>query len=163
MSLTRISNRKPVAVSHTDTLAEAARLMHAERVGAVVVVDHGRPIGMITDRDLALATCLRGADRQSPVDRVMASPVATINQDASVLDAIQTMRMHKVRRLPVVDDHQQLTGMLSIDDLLPLLSRELGDLSDSVKEQVAPAAKNAVSTVAPASWFLGANVETCGL
>src|SRR5690606_20827095 len=102
MSLARLSNRTPLAVSPNDALADAARLMHAERVGAIVVVDDCRPVGMITDRDLAMATCLRGADAQSPVSRHMASPVATIHQNATVPDATQKMMRHKVRRLPVV-------------------------------------------------------------
>ena len=139
MSLGAVLTRKPVTIGPEESISKAARLMEQENVGAIVVVRQYRPVGIITDRDLALAICLHGASPREPVQNRMMSPVETIRDDQGIYDATQKMMELAVRRLPVVDDDGQLVGIVSLDDLLSLLSRELRNVAQGVRAEVATA------------------------
>jgi len=120
---------KPVLTAGPkDTLAAAARIMAQHNVGAVIVVENHQPVGIVTDRDLALALAVSGATPQTPVVQVMTTPVETIHLSDGVFQATQIMREKNVRRLAVVDDDGELAGIVTLDDLLRLLSRELSNL-----------------------------------
>jgi signal-transduction protein with cAMP-binding, CBS, and nucleotidyltransferase domain len=136
MSLGAVLNRKPVTVGPSESLSKAARLMEQENVGAIVVVEQDRPVGILTDRDLALAICLHHATPQDRVQSRMTCPVATISDDEGIYNATQTMMELAVRRLPVVDDIGRLVGLVSLDDLLSLLSRELRNVAEGVRSEV---------------------------
>lgn len=101
---------------------DAARRMAERAVGTLVVVDElGRPLGIVTDRDLMVRCLAEPADpRRTRVDRVMSGPVAWIHQDASVAAALEEMARLRVRRLAVVDERERLVGLLALDDLLCL-------------------------------------------
>jgi signal-transduction protein with cAMP-binding, CBS, and nucleotidyltransferase domain len=81
MSLGQMFRRKPVTVAPSDPLMTAARLMQDQNVGCVVVAQHYCPVGIVTDRDLAMATCLQKASPKATVSSVMTTPVATIRDD----------------------------------------------------------------------------------
>jgi CBS domain-containing protein len=110
--------------------------MELHNVGAVVILEHHRPVGIVTDRDLALALALRGASPRTPVVRVMTTPVETIAAGEGVFQATQAMREHHVRRLVVVDDEDEVVGIVTLDDLLRLLSRELSNLAEGISPEV---------------------------
>jgi signal-transduction protein with cAMP-binding, CBS, and nucleotidyltransferase domain len=137
MSLGKLLVRKAVKVQPKDSLATAAKLMEKENVGAVVVAEAERPVGIVTDRDLALATCVHGASADAHVQSVMTCPVSTIREDEGLFDATQQMMELAVRRLPVVDQLERLVGLISLDDLLLLLSRELHNVAEGVRTEVA--------------------------
>jgi CBS domain-containing protein len=137
MSLGALLARKPITIEPGESLAKAARLMEQEGVGAIVVVELDRPVGIITDRDLALAVCLHGARPGDPVQSRMMCPVETICDDKGVYSATQKMKELAVRRLPVVDDTGRLVGLVSLDDVLSLLSRELRNVAEGVRAEVA--------------------------
>jgi CBS domain-containing protein len=111
--------------------------MEQENVGAVVVVEHDRPVGVLTDRDVALAICLHGAKPFDATQTRMTCPVDTIREDEGVYNATQKMMELAVRRLPVVDDTGRLVGIVTLDDLLSLLSRELRNVAEGVRAEVA--------------------------
>ena len=107
-------------VSPDTDLAVVARLMWEGDCGAVpVVTDDRKVIGMITDRDI----CIASATRAKPPAEIRAGEVITnhgvhaVKPDDDVRVAMRTMRKHKVRRLPVVDRDQRLAGIVSINDL----------------------------------------------
>jgi CBS domain-containing protein len=105
---------------HTgDHLDAAARLMWETDCGAVPIVDdHGRVVGMVTDRDICMAAFMRGQPlHHIPVEEAMARDVVTCAGDDDVDAAEQAMREARIRRLPVVDDDRRLVGMLSLNDL----------------------------------------------
>jgi CBS domain-containing protein len=112
---------RPVVTCRADAPAcRAARLMGEHEIGSVVVVDDaGRPIGIVTDRDLALR--IVGADRPNamPVERVMTHDPVTVTTAASALEAATHMAVRDCRRLPVVDPVDgRLVGLVTLDDLL---------------------------------------------
>jgi CBS domain-containing protein len=122
--------KKVMTAAPGDSLASVAHTMDEHNVGAVVVAEHHRPVGIVTDRDLALGA--RGLRPQTPVARVMAAPGETIGVGDGAFQATQTMRKRNVRRLAVVDDTGDLAGIVTLNDLLRLLRRELANLVDGI-------------------------------
>lgn len=137
MSLNSLLTRRVVTASPKDSLAKVGSLMEQQNVGAVVVTEADRPIGIVTDRDLALAACVRGTSPDEHVQSVMTCPVSTISKDEGVYTATQQMMEQAVRRLPVVDQSGGLVGLVSLDDLLLLLSRELQNMAEGIKVESA--------------------------
>jgi CBS domain-containing protein len=108
--------------------------MKEENVGAVVVTDEDeRVVGILTDRDVALSVVLAEATSDAPVSDVMTKDVQTIWGDQGVFNATQYLSGHKVRRLPVVDRKNKLLGMVTMDDLVAFLSRELFNVSKALE------------------------------
>jgi CBS domain-containing protein len=128
---------KPViSAGPNDPLAALARSMAEHNVGAVVVVENHQPVGIVTDRDIALALAVHGATPQTPAVRVMVSPVESISLGDGVFQATQVMRERNVRRLAVLDDEGELAGIVTLDDLLRLLSRELSNLVEGIRPEM---------------------------
>jgi CBS domain-containing protein len=101
-------------------LDRAARLMWEYDCGAVPIVDErGHTVGMITDRDICMAAYIQGKPlTMLPVIGVGASRVHAIRPDAPIEEAHHLMKMHRVRRLPVIDIGEHLVGMVSVADLV---------------------------------------------
>lgn len=99
------------------TLAEAAKQMSRAGIGDVLVVDAtGLLRGIVTDRDIAIRAVAEDRDpRTTPVVDVMSPPVTT-SSTVSVMEAMEIMRRHDIRRLPVVEDGQPV-GIVSLGDL----------------------------------------------
>jgi CBS domain-containing protein len=124
---------KPVVTTGKRTpLRTVASLMREHNIGALVVAEGDRPVGIITDRDIAMAMCERGFTPDEPVQQVMTCPVETLRQEEGIYDATHKMMEMGVRRLPVVDDMGRLVGLVSLDDLLLMLSRALNQLGEGV-------------------------------
>ena len=133
MSLLKIASVPPAAVAPSATVLEAVEMMAEHGVGAVGVVDNNRLLGIFTERDLMLRVVLRHRfPREVRVGDVMTSPVETISDDSAEEDALVHMVERHVRHLPIVNAGGQLTGMLSIRNLLEHrvdeLARELHSL-----------------------------------
>jgi CBS domain-containing protein len=112
--------------------------MQEEGMGCLVVTEQGRPVGVVTDRDLALGVLREDLDAGAlPVRNVMQSPVVTIAADASVEEGVKKLRKSALRRLVVVDDKQAAIGVFAADDLLRLVATELGDLAEALRVQLA--------------------------
>ena len=126
-----------VTVGPKDTLAKAGKLMEKNGVGCVVVVERDKPVGIVTDRDLALSVLARGFKPDDHVQTVMGGhPVSTIRSSEGVLDATRQMMELAVRRLPVVDDNGELVGIVTFDDIMMLLTCELQHLSQGVRSEL---------------------------
>jgi CBS domain-containing protein len=123
-----------ITVSPDDTVAQATRKMKEEDVGAVVVIEDEKVVGILTDRDVALTTVLDDASGDSPVRDVMTKKVETIWGDQGVFNATQYFANCKVRRLPVVEKRtNRLLGLVTVDDLFAFLSRELFNVSKALE------------------------------
>ena len=125
---------KPVVTAAAQmTVDQAARLMRSKNVGALVVVNAGRPIGMLTDRDVAIEVVAKGLDPEAVrVGDVMHRKPVTISQDLGILDAVKTFARTGVRRLPVVTKSGTLVGVIAVDDLIMLLGNEMGHLAGAL-------------------------------
>ncbi len=122
---------KPVVMVRPDnSIEEAARLMRARNVGAVVVVADGSPVGLLTDRDIAVEVVARAKEPAAVrVGEVMKKHPTVIREDAGIFDVTRIFGMKGVRRLPVVNKAGELVGIISLDDLLMLLGSEMGQIA----------------------------------
>lgn len=138
MSLHTLFSKPVISAGPDESLAGIARLMREHRIGTVVVTEARRAVGMVTDRDLAMALGAHGVSAHAPVRQVMTTPVVTIPADSSVFAASLCMRERKVRRLPIVDREDRVVGIVTLDDLLRLLGREFSNLAEGIRQTVAP-------------------------
>jgi CBS domain-containing protein len=115
-------------------LAEAAQEMRRRHVGTLVVVKPAgkevRPVGILTDRDIVCGQLARGADLHClTVGDVMSTDLTTVGEDDDVAAVIAQLAKAGVRRAPVVNTKGDLVGIVSLDDLLPVLSKQLAGLA----------------------------------
>lgn len=136
MKLNDIFTRSVVTASPKDTIATVALKMQEHNVGTVVIVESRRPVGIVTDRDLALALGARGVSPQMPVREVMTEHVLSIPEDASIYTATKFMREREIRRLPIVDQEDHVVGIVTMDDLLRCLGRELYNLAEGIEHEM---------------------------
>jgi len=128
--------RSGVAVAPDCTMRAAAQAMEAAGVGALAVVEGHRPVGIVTDRDLVRRGLARGYPSGGRVDGLMSSPVVTVPAEADLHGVYELFRTHALRRLAVVDDDGSFVGILSLDDLLVDLARDLYDLARPVADEI---------------------------
>lgn len=134
MKVGEFCNREVVFIGPGESVLDAAKLMRAKHVGDVVVAEQqdGRlvPIGIVTDRDLAIEILAREADPKAVTAGDLADPDAllTAQSDDGLLDTLERMRSRGVRRIPVMDRDGTLAGILTMDDVLELISEQLDDL-----------------------------------
>lgn len=139
MSLERFE-RGAVVAELTDTALDVARRMRDSRVGCVVVTRASRPIGIVTDRDLAIRVVAEGRDpAKTRVSEIVTYDATTVPRTAGIETAARMMRDRGIRRLPIVTEDGRVVGIVTADDLMILLAQELSDvgagLSDSVDSQ----------------------------
>jgi CBS domain-containing protein len=130
---------KPVVTTSTEaSVKEAARLMRAKNVGALVVVNGtGQPKGVLTDRDLVVDVLANGKDLATVrVGDVMRKDPAVIREDQGILDATKMLGKKGVRRLPVVSKQGKLIGIVALDDLLMLLGSEMGHVASALSREL---------------------------
>ncbi|WP_129645742.1 CBS domain-containing protein [Peristeroidobacter agariperforans] len=131
-----------VACCHKETtVAEAARLMRQHHTGDLIVIDESdgvrEPLGILTDRDIVMEVIAKGRDLdRTQVSQVMAVPLVVASGSENVATAIDRMRTHGVRRLPIVDDDGAVLGIITLDDLYRVLAEHTAALTAIVaKEQ----------------------------
>jgi CBS domain-containing protein len=133
MSLSSIGSRRAVCCGPNARVSDVVRRMEEHDVGSVVVVEDGRPVGIVTDRDLVLRVLrVRLDPAEVPVTRVMTSPLETVTDDLSPLEAAARMRERRVRRLPVLGADGALLGIVTLDDLLHHVGRTTAEMSDVI-------------------------------
>jgi len=131
--LGRICTKPVVTTSAQMTVEQAARAMRSKNVGALVVVNAGRPVGMLTDRDIAVEVVAKGMDPDTVrVGDVMHKRPITIREELGIFDAVRVFAKTGVRRLPVVTKSGILVGVIAIDDLIMLLGNEIGHLAGAL-------------------------------
>jgi CBS domain-containing protein len=136
MSLERICSKTIVTISPDATVLEAAKLMHSKHIGCLVVTDDSRPTGILTDRDIVLKLVASDSKPgETAVKNIMTPNPTMVNVNYDVLDAARLMRNRGVRRLPVIDEHRHLLGIITMDDVLTAFGAELGDLAGAVQKE----------------------------
>jgi CBS domain-containing protein len=123
-----------------DALSHAAREMRRRHVGALVVAEPAgnriKPVGIVTDRDILCGQLRRGADIHClTVGDVMTTDLTTVGEDDEVADIIKRLATAGVRRAPVVNAAGDLVGILSFDDILPVVAEELTTLARLIGTQ----------------------------
>jgi CBS domain-containing protein len=137
MSILDYCRRNPCTGRADESIREATRRMQERGVGSLIVVDDAqRPIGMVTDRDVALRVIRRRLDPDAArLADVMQTEVSAVNADATVERAVRRLRTEGVRRIPVVDADGRLVGLFTADDAIQLVSSELAAVAEAVRAQ----------------------------
>lgn len=141
MKIRDVMTPNPRTVSPDDTVQAAARIMQAEDTGAVPVVNNGRVLAVVTDRDIVVRVVAQGGSLNSPVGDVASKDVICATPDMSTKEATELMSEHQIRRLPVVEN-DCLVGIVSIGDLAVKEGKDgrigdtLQDISEGVKEKI---------------------------
>jgi CBS domain-containing protein len=126
-----------VTAESGDSLQHVGELMRDRNVGSVVICERGRPVGVITDRDLALAVVADGVEADSSARDYASRPIVTGEVEMDLEEAVAIMIEHRIRRLPVTEG-EALVGIVTIDDL----AVRAGDLhqAQQITAEVAKAA-----------------------
>lgn len=120
-----INQQELWTISPQTSIREAARLMAHRRIGAAMVVAEGRLIGILSERDLSHRVLAQSLDPDTtPVSAVMTADPVTIGPRDDPRDALELMRSHGFRHLPVVDDGH-IAGMVSVRDLYDAVKIQL--------------------------------------
>lgn len=119
---------------------EAAGLMREHHVGCLVVVEDSpagrQPLGILTDRDIVTAVVARRVDPgRLTVGDVMVTALHTARSDDSMMDLMRLMRAKGVRRLPVLGSQGELIGLVTLDDVLDVLARQLALLASTIEAE----------------------------
>jgi len=133
MPVKDLIKRKVVVIEPEDTVRLAAKRMQDKLVGSLVVIEGERPVGIITDRDIALRVVGEGRSPETPVKEVMTKDPITIREDATFFELTKAFRDAAVRRLIVVDKEGKLVGLISIDDVMELLTTEFANLIAAIR------------------------------
>ena len=140
MLLKEICTPDVVCCTPGTTVLAAARLMRQRHVGDLVVVEDPEgdqsPLGMVTDRDLVVEVLAQERNpAQVTVREIMRKPVVIAGTHEDAAQALERMKLHGIRRIPVVGDDRKLAGIISLDDLLVQLAADANTLVDIVARE----------------------------
>lgn len=138
MTVKSIAREEVVTIASNASVADVVETMQSKNVGSVVVVDDGSPVGIVTDRDVAMKALGADIDPGSmTVDDVMSRELVSVEADVGLLDLLSLMGEEGIRRVPVVEN-DALVGIVTLDDILVLLSMELQSIANIIRATSPP-------------------------
>ncbi len=143
MTIGTVCSRNVCVSRRGAALASAVENMTKNHVGAIIVVDNNesgglKPVGIITDRDVVCGQLSPPRDLFCMVvEDAMTFDPMTLKESCGIAEGVAVMSKLRIRRAPVVDDAGTLVGIVSVDDLLPVLARDLADLAVLIRSQPA--------------------------
>lgn len=140
MPIGDICVRQVVTATRETTVQQAAQLMRENHVGDLLIVEqnHGArtPIGIVTDRDIAVAVVALGLDPAVlSVGDIMGPELQTVDEDEGIFETLHQMRDAGVRRIPVVTQEHSLIGIVSTDDIIQLLADEMTEVAKLISRE----------------------------
>ena len=146
MPVSDIARPNVVTVPLETSLSAVARTMNERSVGCVVVVDDEEPVGLVSDRDLALVILDEETDPETlTVDALLTQEFVTVTADTGIYDVIELLSQRGLRRVPVVDG-DELVGIVSLSDVIVLLGMEFQHVVNAIRT-TAPAYEHPASDV----------------
>lgn len=140
MKISEVMTAQVATATPRTTIAEVARTMADVESGVVPVMDNGKVVGVITDRDIVIRVVAEGMALDTPVSQAMTEEVETCGEDENVADAVARMGGQQIRRLVVVNAQGQLTGIVSLGDIaLDYGAKQVGRTLEEISEHT-PAA-----------------------
>ena len=129
-----VMTTNPVTVSEKDSVRDAARIMAREDTGVVPVVEGKKVIGLITDRDIVVRLVAEGKDpANARVKEAMSKSVRSVKEDTPINEVLELMSNEQIRRVPVVNQNNELVGIVSIGDIASR-DRETGKVGKAIEE-----------------------------
>jgi CBS domain-containing protein len=133
-SIQDVMTQNPCAIDADQPVSYAAKMMRDEDVGLAPVIQRGRLIGTLTDRDITVRVVAEGNDPQAvSVREVASTDVVTVDPREDLDEALKLMARHQVRRLPVVDQHGRLVGVVAQADVAEeAKAKKVGELVEEI-------------------------------
>ena len=141
MTLGELFRSEVVTVQPDATIRDAVARMKEFHVGTVVVTNQQEAVGIVSDRDVAIALATGSVRPMTAVCEIMTPNPLTIWEDQGILNATQYFIDHGVRRLPIKNRANKLVGIVSADDLLVLLGKELYNVTQCLRPTLATKAQ----------------------
>jgi len=142
MSLRNMCRKDVVSVKPGTMVNEVARLMEEKNIGSVVIQSAARrgekeEFGIVTDRDIALRVVGKNLDpAKTPIDDVMTHNfVLVLREDIGLFEALEQVRKSAVRRFPVIGIDGKLKGIITLDDIITLLGKEMADVASIIENE----------------------------
>jgi CBS domain-containing protein len=136
-SVSAVMTPNPAACRINTPVRDVARMMLDNDCGQIPVLDdQNRPMGVVTDRDIAIRMVAKSGNVSATAGDVMTTPIKTVRADSDLKDCICLMEEAKVRRVPVVDDSGKLAGIVALADIA--LAGKSKATAEVVKEVSAP-------------------------
>jgi CBS domain-containing protein len=135
MPIGAVCVRNVVCTASDTTISDAAHIMRERHVGNVIVIDEVDkkpvPVGIVTDRDIVLGVVAVKLDPDViTVGDLLNGELVTATESQGIFETIEQMRVQGVRRMPIVNNDGHLVGIVSLDDLVKLISSELSEIAD---------------------------------
>ncbi|OXR72523.1 histidine kinase [Pseudomonas aeruginosa] len=129
-------NQQVYTIGPDEMVLDALRLMAEKNIGALLVVNHGEVVGVVSERDYARKMVLKGRSSiGTPISAIMSAPVVSVDSKQSVDTCMNLMTDRHLRHLPVVEDGQ-LLGLLSIGDLVKAAIAEQAELIQQLEQYI---------------------------
>lgn len=143
MGVVECCREQVVAVSLDTPATDVARTMGEKNVGSVVIISgDNRPLGILTDRDLAVRVMAQGTNPgEVRAEEIMTRNVVTFQDSMGIYEAIQKMTDAGIRRMPVVDNAGKLIGIVTMDDIVRMLGEEMAAIAKNIEKQSPPMKK----------------------
>ena len=137
MSLGNLCRKDVVTVKSGTSIADVAKLMEEKNIGSVVIDGEGERFGIVTDRDILLRVLSKNLDpNTAPVDDIMTwKHVLILREDMELFEALEQVKKSAVRRFPVLDADGNLVGIITLDDIITVLSKELADVARIIENE----------------------------
>ncbi|MGY5143832.1 MAG: CBS domain-containing protein [Candidatus Nitrosopumilus sp. bin_32a] len=117
-----IMTRALITVNLSTTAFQVAKMMEQGGIGAIMVQDDSNPVGIVTDRDFATKIAANNLPLDTPVEKIMSSPLITINHNESISSAAERMTSKKIRKLAVTENGK-IVGIVTSTDLVTQLTK----------------------------------------
>lgn len=130
MKVSEAMTKRPIRLRSDSTVCDAANLMKSKRIGSILIVDEGKLIGVVTERDIITRAVADYKDPKKIMLRdIMSKPVICIDESEELVDASELMKRHDIRRLAVLNKEGKLVGIITNNDIASSLRRSAEELA----------------------------------
>lgn len=130
-----VMKKNVISIDSSMSIQDAAKMMDDASIGAIVVLENGVVVGIITERDMTRRVIAKGKPYTINVKEIMSSPVVVVNPDDSVWEAAQLMKTRRIHRMPAVQNNM-LVGMITTSDIVKLCSIGSDSEMRKITEQI---------------------------
>lgn len=135
MDVRDLMTNDPACCDPDTGLQDVARMMLDNDCGAIPVCDEGKPVGIVSDRDIAIRAVAEGRNPiEMTASEIMSSPVETVMEDTSIDDLLDLMEDKQIRRVVVVDDEGAVCGIVAQADIAEYASDEVAEVVQEISE-----------------------------
>lgn len=135
MPVGHLGPKNVVTIDPSAQITDVVNKLESENVGAIVVAENDEPVGIVTDRDVALAINEDSNIGTEAVRSVMTADPVTLHEGEEAMEISQAIDEHNVRRIPIVDDNGKLAGIATLDDLIATVGEQLDNVAETIEVQ----------------------------